>query len=93
MKYHYQYVSPKSVRIELIAEDRKESEQLHEFDNSGAYDQKLKALYGAALIPYALSSIITKINFMEFPKVALVSYERVVIQEDSCAEIGGHMLI
>ncbi|TCD05866.1 hypothetical protein EZ449_15495 [Pedobacter frigidisoli] len=80
MKYYYQYVSPKSVRIELITEDKKESEQFHEFDTSGAYDQELKSLYSAALLPYAANSTITKINFMEFPKVAPVSFDKAVIE-------------
>ncbi|MDQ8051894.1 MAG: hypothetical protein REI78_02660 [Pedobacter sp.] len=61
MKYHYQYVSPRSVRIELIAIAKEEDE--------------INLIYSAALSNYSASSIISKINFMDFPKVALISFE------------------
>jgi len=43
MKYHYKYVSTKSVHIGLIAQDKKETEQLSKFNIPGTDDQELKS--------------------------------------------------
>jgi len=77
MKYHYQFVSNHSVRIELIPEDRKE---LHLLELSSAslqiqQDEVLIAYFRKGLAAYSRDANLTLTRFMNFPKVALCTYE------------------
>jgi len=76
MKYHYQFVSNHSVRIELIPEDRKE---LHFLETSASLqiqqDEILTAYYRKGLQAYSRDANLTLTRFMNFPKVALCTYE------------------
>lgn len=85
MKYHYQYVSARSVRIELIPEDRKESSLLESLDSEAKDEKTLNELFSQPLTTYAPGTSITKINFMDFPRVALISFEKVAIKQQSIA--------
>lgn len=76
MKYHYQYVSASTVRIELIAEDKNEIALLENMKGSTLEDTRLKTLFATALESYVDDSDVTRINFMDFPKVALVSFKK-----------------
>lgn len=84
MKYHYQYVSKTTVRIELIPEDQKETKLLNSLRAEND-DQELKLLFQSGLSTYAPQSLIKKITFMNFPSVALCSYEKLAIAEKSTA--------
>lgn len=83
MKYHYQYVSAKSVRIELIPEDKKESILLEGSNTNMKDDAVLKKLFEVPLSTYAPNTNITKINFMDFPKVALVTFEKLAVSQET----------
>lgn len=85
MKYHYQFVSNTTVRIELIAEDQKETALLKALQAVEKDDQQLKDLFKAGLSNYAPNSEIKKLNFMSFPKVALCTYEKAAIIKESTA--------
>ncbi|RZK41045.1 MAG: hypothetical protein EOO90_12570 [Pedobacter sp.] len=74
MKYHYQFVSRTSVRIELIAEDKKEISLLENFDKLKEENDQLFNLYQKGLESYDLNVQLSKLKFMSFPKVALCSY-------------------
>jgi len=74
MKYHYQYVSKSSVRIELIPEDQKEKALIEVLTVATETDPQLVALFQVALTAYSQDSTITKLKFMNFPKVALCSF-------------------
>lgn len=76
MKYHYQFVSPAKVRIEIIPEDNREHKLIHtleENDNKG--DVELAGYFQEGLKIYNGEAILTRMNFMQFPKVALCSFE------------------
>ena len=73
MKYHYQFVSKTTVRIELIPEDKKEKELLLGF-SSELEDHQLAELYQRGLHGYAAGTSLMRTNFMNFPNVALCSY-------------------
>lgn len=85
MKYHYQYVSPKSVRIELIPEDKGESTLLESLTSTAKNEIFVAELFAQPVSTYAPDTTITKINFMDYPKVALVSFEKIAVKEGSCA--------
>ncbi len=85
MKYHYQFVSNTTVRIELIAEDQKETRLLESLQTADQEDQQLKVLFNAGLSSYAPKSNLKKLNFMNFPKVALCTYEKTPMAEISPA--------
>ena len=74
MKYHYQYVSPTSVRIELIPENSRETEQVNALTDLQIDHQKLSTLYQKGIQQYKANALLTKIRFMNFPKVALCSH-------------------
>ena len=78
MKYHFQLVSRTAVRIELIAEHKTEQILLEEFINSNEQDERLLALFTKGIAAYHNGAILTKTKFMNFPKVALCSYEVVL---------------
>lgn len=76
MKYHYQFVSSHTVRIELIPEDKKE---LHLLEASASLqiqqDEILIAYFRKGLQAYSHDANLTLTRFMNFPKVALCTYE------------------
>lgn len=74
MKYHYQYVSSTTVRIELIPEDQKEKAQIETFEPNDLEDTALTRFFQQGLDAYSPGAQLTKTNFMNFPKVALCSY-------------------
>ena len=81
MKYHYQTVSGNTVRIELIAEDQRETMLLLSLQTAEHQDQKLKAIFETGLATYAPNARLKKMNFMNFPKVALCSFEKEAITD------------
>ncbi len=85
MKYHYQYVSSNSVRIELIPEDRGETNMLKSLKMDEKNDTVLKELFQLPLSNYMPTSKITRITFMEFPKVALITFDKIAVEEKNCA--------
>jgi len=77
MKYHYQFVSTTTVRIELIPEDQKEAARLAKFPEADECHIDLMKLFTAGLQHYHSNSRLIKVNFMNFPKVALCSFTEV----------------
>lgn len=75
MKYHFQLVSRTAVRIELIAEHRTEQIELDEFAQSNEQDEKLLALFSKGITAYHNGATLTQTKFMNFPKVALCTYQ------------------
>jgi len=78
MKYHYQFVSRTTVRIELIPEDKRETALIDSFFAPGENDEQLMALFRKGIEDYASNARLTETRFMNFPKVALCSYNVVV---------------
>lgn len=78
MKYHYQYVSKTTVRIELIPEDKKEALQIGSIKTGEHNHPELLSFYQQGLHHYSPDTELTRINFMNFPKVALCSFARVI---------------
>lgn len=74
MKYHYQYVSKTTVRIELIPEDQKETTLISSLSQANEDDQHLLHLFENGLENYANGYSLVKVNFMKFPKVALCKF-------------------
>lgn len=74
MKYHYQYVSKTTVRIELIPEDQKETTLISVLSKASEDDKRLLELFENGLENYGNVCKLTKIKFMKFPKVALCSF-------------------
>lgn len=79
MKYHYQLVSPTAVRIELIPEDKNEIAMLGSFVQTKVADGSLDALFQKALAHYNPKAEMIRTRFMNFPKVALCSYQLIDI--------------
>ncbi len=77
MKYHYQFVSATTVRIELIPEDQKETHMIERLARAGENSPELLELYTNGLQGYHLSAVLTKTNFMNFPTVALCGFLKV----------------
>ncbi|TKC10429.1 hypothetical protein FA048_09575 [Pedobacter polaris] len=76
MKYHYQFVSKTKVRIEVIPEDRKESSLLEALlQENEDNNLELTEYFRKGLSTYNGDAILTKTNFMKYPKVALCSFE------------------
>ncbi len=74
MKYHYQYVSRTSVRVQLIAEDPKEKQLLEKLVDPNLLDTQLEAIFHRAVENYTTGASVTKIRFMDFPNIALCSF-------------------
>lgn len=74
MKYHYQYVSKTTVRIELIPEDKKETVLIEKLSQGEEDNEQLKELFRKGLESYNAGTILTKTKFMNFPTVALCNY-------------------
>jgi hypothetical protein len=74
MKFHYQYVSKNSVRIELIPEDPKEKKLFEEIPGWDREDLQLRQFYQSGLENYSTGTALIRINFMSFPKVAICTF-------------------
>lgn len=74
MKYHYQFVSKTIVRIELIPEDQKDIALIETLSTSAENDPNLKELFRKGFEAYDSKAELTKLKFMNFPRVALCSY-------------------
>jgi hypothetical protein len=78
MKYHYQYVSATTVRIELIPENKKESNLLNSFlAPNSVQNETLMDYFFKGIQFYSIGARPTLTRFMNFPTVALCSYETV----------------
>jgi len=77
MKHHFMRVSPTSVRIELIPENTAEKELLQQLAMTGTTAPALTQLFEKAVQLYQADSILLSKNFMEFPRVALCTYQPV----------------
>lgn len=75
MKYHFQLVSRTAVRIELIPEHQTEKSLLDQFIDAKEQDEQLLVLFSKGIAAYHNGATLTKIKFMNFPKVALCSYQ------------------
>jgi hypothetical protein len=74
MKYHYQFVSRTTVRIELIPEDKKEIALIAKLSQGEENNQQLIELFSIGLAGYATDGTLVKTKFMNFPSVALCNY-------------------
>jgi len=74
MKYHYQFVSETSVRIELIPEYKNEFALIEAVSDQTADHEQLIAFFRKGLAAYHLETTLTNTRFMNFPKVALCSF-------------------
>ncbi len=78
MKYHYQYVSNTSVRIELIPEDQKEKKFMESLTGTlPAQNYDLENYFNEGLLAYQPGSKLKKTSFMQYPKVALCRFETI----------------
>ena len=78
MKYHFQFVSKTTVRIELIAEDKKETTLIEKLAQAEDDNAQLIDLYNKALKAYNGHTTLIKVKFMNFPRVALCNYTTLV---------------
>ncbi len=78
MRYYYQFVSRTTVRIELIAEDKKEAILIEKLAQSVENDEQLIELFRKGLEAYSSGTTLIKTKFMNFPKVALCNYTSTV---------------
>ncbi|TCC90163.1 hypothetical protein EZ428_12820 [Pedobacter frigiditerrae] len=85
MKYHYQYVSKTTVRIELIPEDRKEIALIKALSTGDENNEQLIELFSTGLASYAVGTTLVKAKFMNFPTVALCNYIKSVQAIDNVA--------
>ncbi|MFN0257220.1 hypothetical protein [Pedobacter ureilyticus] len=82
MKYHYMRISPTTVRIELIPEDNTEKMLLQDLAQSEPDNQALTKLFENGLGIYQSNTKLLSKKFMEFPRVALCSFETVTQLSD-----------
>ncbi len=76
MKYDYQLVSKSKVRIELILEDKAETKLLTRLTQpENELNEQILAYFNIGVEAYSQGATPTKIAFMQFPKVALCSFE------------------
>lgn len=76
MKYHYQLVSKFKVRIELIPEDKAETKLLTRLTQpENEMNEQILAYFHIGVEAYSDGAKPTKIAFMQFPKVALCTFE------------------
>lgn len=73
MKYHYQFASKTSARIELIPEKETEVRLLAGFVPEGD-NKTLLELFGKGLKNYQQDAQLTETVFMKFPTVALCKF-------------------
>ena len=83
MKYHYQFVSRTTVRIELIPEDKKDTLLIERLLIGQENDEELQQVFNKGLETYNTGTVLTKIKFMNFPKVALCNYTNVAQEIDA----------
>ena len=74
MKYHYQFSSKTSVRIELISETAAEKNLLDELSAASPDHADLLELYAKGLQNYLAEAKLSSTRFMDFPRVALCRY-------------------
>ncbi|RZK54099.1 MAG: hypothetical protein EOO91_16530 [Pedobacter sp.] len=74
MKYHFQYVSKTTVRIELIPEDKKEITLIAKLSQGEENNEQLTELFRIGLESYNAGTTLVKTKFMNFPSVALCNY-------------------
>jgi hypothetical protein len=74
MKYHYQFVSEKTVRIELIAEDSRDHALIQWLSDHDQQHPKLREVFHRGLQSYSHNGSISTLTFMNFPRVALCSF-------------------
>ena len=74
MKYHYQFASKTSVRIELISETAAEKNLLDELSFASPDHADLLELYAKGLENYLAEAKLSSTRFMDFPKVAICRY-------------------
>ncbi|WAC40186.1 hypothetical protein [Pedobacter sp. SL55] len=82
MKYHYMRISPTTVRIELIPEDNSEKMLLQNLSQGEPDNQALNKLFENGLAIYQTSTKLITKKFMDFPRVALCSFENIVQLSD-----------
>lgn len=76
MKYHYQFVSKTSVRIELIPEDNNDTLFLAQVDLDPKLQIELLAYFKTGLEVYSSGAMLDRTTFMNYPKVALCSFAK-----------------
>ncbi|RYY52035.1 MAG: hypothetical protein EOO09_22395 [Chitinophagaceae bacterium] len=74
MKYHYQFVSKTSARIELIAEYESEHLLLAQARQSGKASAALLSLFSNGIANYLPGAVESETVFMNFPTVALCRF-------------------
>lgn len=77
MKYHFMRVSIASVRIELIPENQAEKLLLQQLTLASPDAPALSQLFENAMQLFQPNTLLTSKTFMEFPRVALCSYQTV----------------
>ena len=82
MKYHYQYVSNFTVRIELVPEHRHEIELLEKLKPSQTLNEELNLIFNKGLKTYIDHAELTTTKFMNFPRVALCSFTNAEKQKE-----------
>ena len=75
MKYHYQFVSKTSARIELIPEKESERKLIAGLVLNGKTDDVLNQLFVKGLANYEADVTLTETVFMNFPTVALCRFK------------------
>lgn len=85
MKYHFQYVSKTAVRIELIAEDKRETLLIEKLALAEENDLELHELFRKGVAHYDNQAMLLKLKFMNFPKVALCSHHPINQQVEDVA--------
>lgn len=75
-------ISPTTVRIELIPEDNTEKVLLQNLSQSEQNDPILSKLFENGLGIYQSNTKLVSKKFMEFPRVALCSFENIVQLSD-----------
>ena len=85
MKYHFQFISKTSVRIELIPEDKKENLLIDKLMLVDEGDAELVEQFNKAIIAYDSLAVLVRLKFMNFPKVAICNYKRMSAQIEDVA--------
>ena len=85
MKYHYQFVSKTTVRIELIPEDKKDIQLIQSLAQAPEDEEQLTQLFKKGLSAYSTGTMLTKTKFMNFPTVALCNFIEAVETIDNVA--------
>ncbi|RZJ82410.1 MAG: hypothetical protein EOO47_00630, partial [Flavobacterium sp.] len=75
MKYHYQFVSKTSARIELIPEKDSEKKLIASLALNGQTDEVLNELFVKGLANYEADVTLTETVFMNIPTVALCRFK------------------